>query len=464
MSTIAVISTEPRPQLGVGVTVTGRANEADARARFEDRGIRVSRMLSTEPGGGMSVCDAILALAHDETATVICVLTDEVPSLQGLGRAIDTAVTNDKTVIVLALGALPRPGTATGAVEGSTLFERFLNRHGAHLAASYGDLLHTAYLFSLVETFPTSANVCLLTGSGGAGIIMADQAEAAGLNVAPISPEGQSRLRELWPLAGVGNPVDTTAQVINDPPMLAEFARVVMAEEKYAATVTFMAGAGLNPNAAAKRRAPLAPVFAEHPDVVNIASMLSLRAVREEFEGDGMPVYEDPADAVKALGAAVKEQRFREARRRLVTQPAAPRAERVDAVPAGPRLRVTTANDLTFGPLTVLELALDADQPVIGTAVGFALASADDALELIRSVRGAAALDGARGQEPLDVTALSAMIASVSATHLEPGKSLALPEVAPLSVASGGGVQYVVGDAWPGLVDGDSHPNPQENS
>lgn len=451
----------------VGFVVEGSANAADCFSRATQRGIGLSRFL----GGEVRAEVAIAELAADADTRVIAVVVDDVRPQQ-LAAAIDDAVSRDKAVIVLPVGPLPRAATAAGAVPDTTVLRGFLARHRAHLVESYGDLLNTAYLFGLLTTFPASERICLLTGSGGAGIIMADQAETVGLDVAPISTEGQARMREIWPLAGVTNPVDTTAQVLNDPAMLAEFTRVVLEEQQFSATVTFMAGIGLNPEAAARRRKPLLPVLAEHPEVVNVVTMLSVPQAQDEFEADGMPVFEDPADAVGALRRAVQEHAFR-SESMPHKGPEAPSLDDlpgqlgrpVDALPDGPTISLTLTNDPEFGVIAAVRLRLTDDSALDDVALGFALSTPDQAAAVLRDLRGFPALTGARGRPVLDVGSLSRLVAtaSLAATALAPGERLTIGELAPAPVADGGGIQFVPTSLARGAAGVDHLSNSQEN-
>ena len=57
----------------------------------------------------------------------------------------------------------------------------------------------------------------MVTVSGGVGVLMADDANARGLDVAPMPEAAQRRMLELMPFAAAGNPNDFTGQFFNDP-------------------------------------------------------------------------------------------------------------------------------------------------------------------------------------------------------------------------------------------------------
>lgn len=111
--------------------------------------------------------------------------------------------------------------------------QRAAASHTAHLTASY-DLYQAAFrsggfievddvddFTDIVHGFarrklPKGRNVAIVTTSGGAGVVLADRCEEAGL-VLPALSESIERLRSFLPaFAGFGNPLDLTAQGQND--------------------------------------------------------------------------------------------------------------------------------------------------------------------------------------------------------------------------------------------------------
>ena len=60
---------------------------------------------------------------------------------------------------------------------------------------------------------PRGPRVGVVTGSGGIGVLMADEAESLALEMPPLPADAQQRLVEVLPFAVPANPYDTTAQV-----------------------------------------------------------------------------------------------------------------------------------------------------------------------------------------------------------------------------------------------------------
>ena len=75
--------------------------------------------------------------------------------------------------------------------------------------------------------------------SGGAGVLMADAAEEQGLDLAPLGPESQKEVLSWVPFAAPRNPVDVTAQALNDPTILDKSFDLLLGKEKFPSMVGF---------------------------------------------------------------------------------------------------------------------------------------------------------------------------------------------------------------------------------
>src|SRR5699024_1800590 len=63
---------------------------------------------------------------------------------------------------------------------------------------------------------PASNRIAVMSVSGGAGVMIADEAEEAGLQLPAFSPEAIDRLRTVLPsfITTIGNPLDLTGNVL----------------------------------------------------------------------------------------------------------------------------------------------------------------------------------------------------------------------------------------------------------
>jgi acetyltransferase len=169
----------------------------------------------------------------------------------------------------------------------------------------------TAELFDLAEVLSTQPivngpNVAIVTNAGGPGILATDACEKYGLRLAPMSPEVVAKLRErLNPASGFFNPVD----ILGDAsPAEYQFAleTVLGSEDVHEALVILTPQAMTQPLETAKA---IIEARKNHEDKPLVASFLGGSSVQEAvrfLEKKGIPNYEFPESAIRALSSLVK--------------------------------------------------------------------------------------------------------------------------------------------------------------
>jgi acyl-CoA synthetase (NDP forming) len=175
---------------------------------------------------------------------------------------------------------------------------------------------------------------------------------------------------------------------------------------------------GLRPGGYWESRELLASAGIEFPSARRVADLAEARAAAAEL---GYPI------AVKALGLLHKsdaggvalgiedEQALEESLARMATLSAEGYSvERMAPVGDGVELIAGSIQDARFGPVVLVGLGGVYAELLDDTAVALAPVDATQAEELIRSLRGAAILAGARGRLPVDVAAAAEAVAALS--------------------------------------------------
>ena len=141
-----------------------------------------------------------------------------------------------KPIILLKTGrsevARKAIGSHTAALAGSDrLFDALLKQAGIIRVNDIDELLDTAYIFSDLKQWPTGKRVGICSTSGGAGVMLADACSEMGLEVPGFQPETIEALAKILPsFATPQNPLDMTAQVINDPDKVAALHNIVASD------------------------------------------------------------------------------------------------------------------------------------------------------------------------------------------------------------------------------------------
>ena len=257
------IGKPPAPAVGL-VSQSGAIGAALAQA--QEHGLRLSHLLTCGNASDVDVADQVAYLAADPACrAVACVfegMSDPTRFLEAAARCHDAG----KPLVVHKLGTSERGAQAavshTGSVAGSqAAYRAALQQAGVILVDEIEALLDTTSFFAKAPP-PRARGVAVAAVSGGACILLADQAESQGVDLPPPSAATLSRLEALIPEYGSpGNPCDMTAQVLATPQDLHACFEALMADPAYGALVVPHTFAY---DAATARIATLGRAAAEH--------------------------------------------------------------------------------------------------------------------------------------------------------------------------------------------------------
>ena len=487
-------------------------------------GIGLSALVMTGNEADLTVGDMLQMAVDDPDTHVIVVYSEGIRQADTLVAALESARAARKPVIMMKVG---RSAVGSAAAQSHTasiagddrVTDAVLTELGVVRAETTEQMMDIARLATR-GVFPANNTLGVLTLSGGAGVIISDAAEAVGLPMPEMPQASQKRLLELLPFASPRNPVDVTAQYLNEMSLVSTFTDALIEEGGYTSILGFFTYSGGAPTIAPRLREQLRLVRERHPDCIFALSLLAAPDLVREYERDGFAVFEDPARAVVAIEAmgrfgrafarqpglpaptipavTLPDRDPNEAQAKTLLAaagiPCAPEsvvdsadeaivaAERfgypvvmkivspdilhkseiggvlldigdADAVRAGfgtlmqrahaaaPQARiegVLVARQLSGGVECILGIHRD---PVFGPVAMFGLGGIfveilqdvvlhrcpfgeDVALKMIRSVRGAPLLTGARGRPPADIAALARMLARLSAFAVAAGPRL----------------------------------------
>ncbi|MFS0883635.1 acetate--CoA ligase family protein [Aeromicrobium sp. 179-A 4D2 NHS] len=386
-------------------------------------GLNFDPWLSTGNEADIQLADVLAHLATDDSVGVIAAYLEGCRDGQRLREALAVAQENGKPVVVLKVGRSEVGATAaashTASLVGSDqVFDALFEQYGVIRVDSMAELFDVCYALS-VGPLPQGDRLGILTGSGGIGIIAADEAEEQGLRVPTPSQQLQDQLKTIWPPAGVGNPIDLTAQLMNDEHLLPSFVDACLDDGAFDSIVMGLTYMGLlEPWTDLVVRA-LKLAREAHPDAPIYATTLSTPAVKRAIEELGIPVFDDITKAVRILARvtdyAMRRRRFEESRERAAEAPAVAvpplpevftevtaKAFLAEAgVPVAPEVVVTSAAEAAAaqerigGPVVLKVVSPDIAHKTEVGGVVLGVASADEAAAAHDRI-----LDSARRHEP----------------------------------------------------------------
>ncbi len=161
---------------------------------------------------GRDVADWLATLAADDQTTAIGLALESVRRPAAFAEGLSLAARSGKPVIVLSSGRSPAATRAalahSGAVVGSAqALAALCAAHGAITVDDVPDWLEHLEAFGAGRR-PRGNRLVALTNSGGEGGLIADAAEAAGLELAPLPSDLAAELADAHPALPPGNPID----------------------------------------------------------------------------------------------------------------------------------------------------------------------------------------------------------------------------------------------------------------
>ena len=508
----------------VGIASQSGAYGAHITCLARERGIGLSSCIMTGNEADISLGDVIQMLVDDPDTDVIAVYSEGIREADGFIAALAAARAARKPIVMMKVGTSTVGSAAaqshTASIAGDdAVTDAVLTEFGVVRAMTTENMLDIAALATR-GIFPEENTLGVITVSGGAGVIISDAAERHGLPMPEMPQATQQRLKEILPFASPRNPVDCTAQFLNDFTLAGRFTEAMIQEGGYRSVLGFFTYTGGAASIAPKLREQLKAVREKFPDRLYVMCIMADREKVRQYEADGFSIYEDPSRAVSAISAMGRfGKSFAEAPG--LPAPVVPALELPDTTPSeaqakrmlaqagiacAPEQTCTTADqavdaanalgypvvmkilspdilhkseiggvllgmqsdtDVRAGfdtlidrgtraaPEARIEGVLVAKQlsggvecilgihrdPVFGPVAMFGLGGifveimkdvtfrrcpfgVDVAEAMIRSVKGAPLLLGARGRPPVDIKALAAMLAQLSAVAVAAGPRL----------------------------------------
>ncbi|HEX5321162.1 MAG TPA: acetate--CoA ligase family protein [Stellaceae bacterium] len=300
----------PTPAGPLGMITQSGAFGTHLLALTARRGISVGVWMSTGNEADVAVADGISFLADDPDTTAIACYVEAIKDGALFARAVTRARENGKPVILMKVGGSTIGAAAaashTASLAGSdAVYDAALRQLGVERAKTPEDLVEIAYACTRGR-LPRSRRLAVVTMSGGAGVLMADASEEEGIELTPLADDSQKQVLEWVPFAAPRNPVDVTAQALNDPTILDKGFDLLLGKEKFPAMVGFFTTWASSPQMAEPLYKALSGAASRYPEAYIALSAIAAPEMQRRYEAAGIGCYEDPWRAVESIAAAVR--------------------------------------------------------------------------------------------------------------------------------------------------------------
>jgi len=274
----------------------------------------------------LGIADFVAHMAGDPQIRVIVLLMEGIKNGRRLAAALRLAQQHGKPVVALKIGhsdaGVRAAQSHTAAMAGSAAVNSaVLRQFGVIEVRDLNQLLAVASL--LTRATPQSGKgLCIYTFSGGTAALAADLAGTANLPMARFGAETSAALAALLPgFANVENPVDTTADVLRDPQMLAAGLQQVCADP---AVGTVLFPIPMDYGAITDAMAETIVAVAAKTDTLVVPVWMSRRLSTgfHRMETAGLLPFLSLSDAVSALACAIRWQPVQAAKHATTCAPA----------------------------------------------------------------------------------------------------------------------------------------------
>lgn len=270
-------------------------------------GLGLSAIVMTGNEADLTLGDMVQMVVDDPATKVIALYSEGIRESDRLVHALESARKAHKPVVIMKVG---RSSVGSAAAQSHTasiagddkVFEAVMQELGVVRASTTEQLIDIARLATR-GIYPANNSLGVLTISGGAGVIISDAADAVGLPMPEMPEDVQARLHQILPFAAPRNPVDVTAQFLNEMSLVSRFTEAVVTEGNYASILGFFTYSAGVASVAPRLRQQLRLVREQHPDRLFVLSAIASKEQLQAYEEDGFTVFEDPSRAVVAIEA-----------------------------------------------------------------------------------------------------------------------------------------------------------------
>ncbi|GMV37133.1 MAG: acetyltransferase [Fimbriimonadales bacterium] len=265
----------------------------------------LSKLISMGNKADLTETDFLAALADDPDTKVIVLYLESITDGNQFIRVAEN-VASIKPVVILKVGTTQAGAKAasshTGSLAGADIaYGAAFRRAGVIRADTFEQLMDYATAFAM-QPLPKGNRVAIVTNAGGPGIMAADAAESAGMQVGPLEEAAEALREKLPAAASVGNPIDVLGDA--DPERYAMAVNAAQDDDAVDAIVTILTPQAMT-RAADTARAIAACVRGEKPVLAVFMGGADVMPGRAELVAHNLPDFTSPERAVDALRAMV---------------------------------------------------------------------------------------------------------------------------------------------------------------
>ena len=228
----------PRPGPIALVSQSGGFSHAIAEHLMHQRGIGVSHIVSCGNQAGVAVEEYVDYLLRDDDTSVVGVYVEGFRRPEMLRQVAELAKERRKAIVALKVGRSENARQAmlahTGSLAGTPeIVEALLRQCGIVQVSTLNEMIDTLVLLAAApREVPRGWRVVVVSGLGGECGRVADAADRAGIDLAPLSASTADRIAAFMPdFATPRNPLDGTGAMYENATLFPGLLDAVLADE-----------------------------------------------------------------------------------------------------------------------------------------------------------------------------------------------------------------------------------------
>jgi acetate---CoA ligase (ADP-forming) len=280
-------------------------------SRAWDQGVGVGSWICTGNEADLTLGDYMLALVDDPSCSVLALFMETVRDPETFKLACTRARERGKRVVVYKSGKSAAGSRATqthtGAIAGDdAVYNAVFRAYGVVRVPDLQALIDAAGALSELP-LPTGRGIGVVSASGGACSVVADECAKRDLRIAELSADTVRAIATVIPQFGVPtNPIDVTMEVTVRPAMLGQVAELVLQDPAVDALLVMLTTNADPPAVQVAKGVIAAAKSANKPVVVaRIGAEFLAPTSLAMYRKAGIPVFAMPERAVLVLRALV---------------------------------------------------------------------------------------------------------------------------------------------------------------
>jgi acetyltransferase len=286
----------------------------------QEAGVGFSCLASTGNEVDLHTLDVMEYLLEDPDTKMIISYLEGIKDGRQFLRVAERALEIGKPIVSLKAGrseigqkaASSHTASLTGSDE---VCDAFFRQKGVIRVGDIENMIDIAALMQRIPALPKGKGLGIITTSGGGGILVADEAVDLGLDIPALDPATKETIMKVIPAYGSAlNPVDVTAQVINEAEDFLIVLKAMVAHPDIHALVIVVTQITGQPGMRMAEDIVKMSRQTDKPLTVawttgDVLVGDNLRVLKD----GGVQLYKSPVRAVRAMGALMNYSAFRQA-------------------------------------------------------------------------------------------------------------------------------------------------------